>query len=263
MNIVMDNGKTDDNGAPSVLAGLTTNAHVLNFSSDGKVAASNPNAVTIANTNDDVHKVTIDGDQAFSLTLGTADMVRIVDGSGATGALTLNLANNVPGVVAAKTNTFTYTGGSKGDAVTFGTTNNDTQTETWVINKGASLVNSHDAITNFILGVDKIDVSAFGIADFASKVVTTTAAKLGEASNATAAGGVSAEISVTTAADFFKDSKVVTQTENTGAYKYTAVFIDGDGNGNWNADADQVVVLMGVDAATHAEVASGALSLTA
>ena len=115
LNITLDNAA--EVAANGVDAKLTTNAHVLNIASEGMVN-TDANGVTLEGTSlDSVMNVNITGDQAFALTTAAATNLILVDGSAATGKLTITATG--------ATKALTIKGGSADDTIT-GTANGDT-----------------------------------------------------------------------------------------------------------------------------------------
>lgn len=89
LNITLDNGaKAVANGVD--LTTLITNAHVLNIASKGMVNTTDANGVTLSGDSlANITNVHISGDQALDFTTGIATALTLIDGSSATGKLTI------------------------------------------------------------------------------------------------------------------------------------------------------------------------------
>ena len=264
VKVTLDNGlagKAAGNGLADV---VETNAHVLNIDSKGNVNTTH-NAIDLTGTTNSLAQITnikITGDQAFDLKTAAATALTLIDGSGATGALSITATSatksmTIKGgeakdtVVAsdAASVVSTIAGGKAADTITLGATAGNNQGDVVkLLSQADSTAAGFDNITNFAGGTavagnaDKLNLTSFGFAnaqaakfDMGASVVTVT----GTGATATFA------ITDTAAKDFFANAGTdkgvalnITTTE-------TFVFVDADKNGDWNATTDSVILLVG------------------
>lgn len=269
VNVSLDNsaavtaaGGVAQNGISTL---INTNAHVLNFASNGTVATGSVNKISLASQTDSLAQLTnikITGSQAAELTTAAATALTLIDGSAATGALKITatgatksmtikggdakdviVASDAANVVS------TITGGKGADTITLDNTPGNNKGDVIKLTGQAdSTAAGFDSITNFAGGTttaanaDKLDLSAFGFTGAQAGIFTLAAGKAtvtGTAATATFA------ITDAQAKDFFASAGA-----DLGVALYTTAtetfaFIDADKNGDWNAATDSVILLVG------------------
>lgn len=275
--LTFDNGNTlttgNNNGltvATLTVGNGTDSIETLNVVSKGLITGSGTaNTITTLATATGTapSKVVITGDQAFTMATGATANTITVDGSGATGALTITSAAtgkvNINGGSANDTITLSAAalkgglvyGGAGGDAIDLGSSHNG-QTLVYKAASDSLIDTSADAtkvkmdtVSNFTTTKDTIDVSSFGFTAAQKGAVvydaTTYAslAKVMDAANANAATWYN-DASATARA-----VKVVTD----GSHDY--IFVDANKDGQFNASSDVVIKLAGLTAADASKVA--------
>lgn len=188
LNITLDNGaETAANGV--AVTSLITNAHVLNIASEGLVNTTVANSVTLGGAAlDNLTNVSISGDQAFALTTGAATALTLVDGSAATGDLTITAtgagkAMTIKGGSGDDTITGSANGdvlfGGAGDDKLIGGTGADTMTggegkDTFTISiSGAVSATNLDTVTDFVTATDSLKMGADGTENNFAKATAT------------------------------------------------------------------------------------------
>ena len=247
LNVTLDNG-ADAVADGVVVTSLITNAHVLNIASEGLVNTTG-NGVTLGGAAlDNLTNVSISGDQAFALTTGAATALTLVDGSAATGDLTITAtgaskAMTIKGGSGDDTITGSANGdvlfGGAGDDKLIGGTGADTMTggegkDTFTIKTAAIAakedISKVDTVTDFATGVDAL---SFGGAK-------------GSATNyAEAKVAVETFDAALTAAKAALNGTVLYNVQQVGDDCY--VFFDADGT--MTSGVEGVVKLTGVDLA--------------
>ena len=247
LNVTLDNGvDTAANGV--VVTSLSTHAHVLNVASEGLVNAT-ANGVILGNDYlDNLTNVLISGDQAFELTTGAAKALTLVDGSAATGDLTITAtgagkAMTIKGGSGDDTITGTAHGdilfGGAGDDKLIGGAGADTMTG----GEGKDVFTISTAAITGNTDIAKIDT----VTDFVTKVdALTFGGAAGSALNYSEAKAAVADFDAAlTAAKAVLTSTVLYSVQQVGDDSY--VFFDSDGN--TDAGVEGVVKLAGVDLA--------------
>ena len=238
LNVTLDNGvDTAANGV--VVTSLSTNAHVLNVASEGLVNATANGVILGSDSLDNLTNVLISGDQAFELTTGAAKALTLVDGSAATGDLTITATG------AGKA--MTIKGGSGDDTIT-GTAHGDiliggAGADTMTGGEGKDVFTISTAAITGNTDIAKIDT----VTDFVTKVdALTFGGAAGSALNYSEAKAAVADFDAAlTAAKAVLTSTVLYSVQQVGDDSY--VFFDSDGN--TDAGVEGVVKLAGVDLA--------------
>ena len=247
LNVTLDNGvDTAANGV--VVTSLSTNAHVLNVASEGLVNTT-ANGVTLGGDSlSNLTNVLISGDQAFGLTTDAATALTLVDGSAATGDLTITAtgadkAMTIKGGSGDDTITGTAHGdilfGGAGDDKLIGGVGADTMTG----GEGKDVFTISTALINSMTDIAKIDT----VTDFVTKVdALTFSGNRGTAQNYSEAKAAVADFDAAlTAAKAVLDGAVLYSVQQVGDDSY--VFFDADGT--TDSGVDGVVKLAGVDLA--------------
>lgn len=270
VNVSLDNSAAVAAAGGVAQAGISTlidtNAHVLNFASNGTVATGSVNKIDLTGMTNSLAQLTnikITGSQAAELTTDAATALTLIDGSTATGALTITatsatksmtikggegkdtiVASDEAGVVS------TITGGKGADTITLGSTAANNQGDVIKLTGQAdSTAAGFDIITNFAGGTtvaanaDKLDLSAFGFTGAQAGIFTLAAGKATVTGSGTAA--VNFTITDAQAKDFFASAGADLGVALYTNANETFVFIDADKNGDWNAETDSVVLLVG------------------
>ncbi|QYY26171.1 hypothetical protein [Diaphorobacter sp. MNS-0] len=270
VNVSLDNSAAVTAAGGVAQAGISTlidtNAHVLNFASNGTVATGSVNKIDLtgmANSLAQLTNIKIAGSQAAELTTAAASALTLIDGSAATGALTITatgatksmtikggdgkdtiVASDAAGVVS------TITGGKGADKITLGgTATNNKGDVVKLTGQADSTAAGFDSITNFAGGTtvaanaDKLDLSAFGFTGAQAGIFTLAAGKATVTGTGTAA--VNFTITDAQAKDFFANAGADLGVALYTNANETFVFIDADKNGDWNAATDSVVLLVG------------------
>ena len=247
LNVTLDNGvDTAANGV--VVTSLSTNAHVLNVASEGLVNATANGVILGSDSLDNLTNVLISGDQAFELTTGAAKALTLVDGSAATGDLTITAtgagkAMTIKGGSGDDTITGTAHGdilfGGAGDDKLIGGAGADTMTG----GEGKDVFTISTAAITGNTDIAKIDT----VTDFVTKVdALTFGGAAGSALNYSEAKAAVADFDAAlTAAKAVLTSTVLYSVQQVGDDSY--VFFDSDGN--TDAGVEGVVKLAGVDLA--------------
>ena len=247
LNVTLDNGvDTAANGV--VVTSLSTNAHVLNVASEGLVNATANGVILGSDSLDNLTNVLISGDQAFELTTGAAKALTLVDGSAATGDLTITAtgagkAMTIKGGSGDDTITGTAHGdilfGGAGDDKLIGGAGADTMTG----GEGKDVFTISTAAITGNTDIAKIDT----VTDFVTKVDALTFGEAaGSALNYSEAKAAVADFDAAlTAAKAVLTSTVLYSVQQVGDDSY--VFFDSDGN--TDAGVEGVVKLAGVDLA--------------
>ena len=247
LNVTLDNGvDTAANGV--VVTSLSTNAHVLNVASEGLVNATANGVILGSDSLDNLTNVLISGDQAFELTTGAAKALTLVDGSAATGDLTITAtgagkAMTIKGGSGDDTITGTAHGdilfGGAGDDKLIGGAGADTMTG----GEGKDVFTISTAAITGNTDIAKIDT----VTDFVTKVdALTFGGAAGSALNYSEAKAAVADFDAAlTAAKADLTSTVLYSVQQVGDDSY--VFFDSDGN--TDAGVEGVVKLAGVDLA--------------
>lgn len=263
-------GVTLNNGATAVAAAgvetkVDTNAHVLNVTSKGLVSTGLANSVTlVGDALNQVTNVVATGDQALKIVTGVATALTLVDGSAATGALTVTATGATKPMVIkggegndtitasdASNAASTIIGGKGADTITLGSTaGNNAGDVVRLTGQADSTAAGFDKVTNFTAGgtnTDILDFKAFGFEGGQAAIFTQAAGKFAIGGG----GGAAATFAITEAQakDFFAnagaDLGIAIATDGTDTF----ILIDADKNGDWNADTDAVILLVGVDGA--------------
>ena len=231
-----------------VVTSLSTNAHVLNVASEGLVNTT-ANGVTLGGDSlSNLTNVLISGDQAFGLTTDAATALTLVDGSAATGDLTITAtgadkAMTIKGGSGDDTITGTAHGdilfGGAGDDKLIGGVGADTMTG----GEGKDVFTISTALINSMTDIAKIDT----VTDFVTKVdALTFSGNRGTAQNYSEAKAAVADFDAAlTAAKAVLDGAVLYSVQQVGDDSY--VFFDADGT--TDSGVDGVVKLAGVDLA--------------
>ena len=247
LNVTLDNGvDTAANGV--VVTSLSTNAHVLNVASEGLVNATANGVILGSDSLDNLTNVLISGDQAFELTTSAAKALTLVDGSAATGDLTITAtgagkAMTIKGGSGDDTITGTAHGdilfGGAGDDKLIGGAGADTMTG----GEGKDVFTISTAAITGNTDIAKIDT----VTDFVTKVdALTFGGAAGSALNYSEAKAAVADFDAAlTAAKAVLTSTVLYSVQQVGDDSY--VFFDSDGN--TDAGVEGVVKLAGVDLA--------------
>lgn len=276
VNVSLDNSAAVTAASGAAQLGISTlidtNAHVLNFASNGTVATASVNKVNLTGMTNSLAQITnimITGSQAAELTTDAATALTLIDGFSATGALKITATNaaksmTIKGgegkdtIVATDVATAisTIIGGKGADTITLGAT--DANNKGDVIKLTAqtdSTAAGFDIVTEFTGGGtdanrDFLDLKAFGFTGAQAAHFT-----LGAAQVTTAGAGATATFTISdaNAKDFFANAgvdKAVALYSNTATE--TFAFIDADKNGDWNAASDSVVLLVGAYNAAEA-----------
>ena len=269
VNVSLDNSAAVTAAGGVAQAGISTlidtNAHVLNFASNGTVATGSVNKIDLTGMTNSLAQLTnikISGAQAAELTTAAASALTLIDGSAATGALKITatgatksmtikggegkdtiVASDVANVVS------TITGGKGADSITLGATDANSKGDVVKLTGQAdSTAAGFDTVTEFtggttaVANADKLDVSAFGLTGAQAGIFTLAAGK------ATVTGtGAAATFAITDAQakDFFASAGADLGVALYTTTSETFAFIDADKNGDWNAATDSVVLLVG------------------
>lgn len=275
--LTFDNGNTlttgNNNGltvAKLTVGNGTDSIETLNVVSKGLITGSGTaNTITTLNTAAGTapSKVVITGDQAFSLTTGTTAAALSIDGSAATGALTISStttagkvnvnggsANDSITLGAATAAGSLIYGGKGGDAITItSATNAETlvykaATDSLIDVSADATKTTMDTITGFGTN-DIVDLSTFGF----------TANQKGAIVYATAAAGVAKVLDAANAgaATWYNDASATARavklvSDGTDGY----LFVDANKDGQFNASSDLVIKLVGVDLASEFALAN-------
>lgn len=245
---------------------VDTNAHVLNFASNGTVATASVNKIDLTGMTNSLAQLTnikITGSQAAELTTDAASALTLIDGSAATGALKITAtgatksmtikggdAKDVIVASDAASVVSTITGGKGADTITLGSTVANNKGDVVKLTSQAdSTAAGFDSITNFAGGTttaanaDKLDLSAFGFTGAQAGIFTLAAGKATVTGTGTAA--VNFTITDAQAKDFFASAGADLGVALYTNANETFAFIDADKNGDWNAATDSVVLLVG------------------
>lgn len=278
VSLVLDNGEKDP--AKGAQLNVDTNAHYLNLASNGKLDATEKNAVTLTGGSlNNVTKVTITGDSASSLDTGITTSLSIIDASASAGKVVVNASGATLGAGTMSIRTgggqdtitaATQLNGGKSlieagkgaDIIKLDSTTTNNAEDTIVIKAGDSNIDGFDSVTNFSAGsanADKLDLSAF---NFTNKTVGTLTGKVdvtGSYDGNTVMGGLKVSVKDGAATGFFSDNggRHSVMTFKDSGNQYSLVFIDANKDGNWDA-GDQVVLLGSGDALTDANFHWGA-----
>jgi len=247
LNVTLDNGvDTAANGV--VVTSLSTNAHVLNVASEGLVNTT-ANGVTLSGDSlDNLTNVLISGDQAFELTTGAAKALTLVDGSAATGDLTITATNAGKAMtIKGGSGDDTITGTAHGDILFGGAGDDkligDAGADTMTGGEGKDVFTISTAAITGNTDIAKIDT----VTDFVTKVdALTFGGTAGSAQNYSEAKAAVADFDAAlTAAKAVLNGTVLYSVQQVGDDSY--VFFDSDGNTGTGVEG--VVKLAGVDLA--------------
>lgn len=279
INVAFNNGKTDATVANN---GLTTDkitdagVETFNLTSSGLVSLTGTANVVSSldlDTNLKLSKVTIAGDQLFSLTTGAQSVAKdlLIDGTTATGQLTINATGvkgkvNINGGTASDTITETNTvtaggaiyGGKGGDSITVNATKAITLVYTAAsdsladaVNAAGSVKGTQDAIANFTTTVDKFDISTFAFSAAQKGALVYDATVYANEAKALAAAVTNAATWYTDGSNVVRGVRVVT--DGTNDY----VFVDANKDGKFDAATDMTIQLTGITVADATKVALG------
>jgi S-layer protein len=258
----------------SATAGFTLKAltspgiETLNITSTGGTGASQ-NTITKLVADASLSQVNITGAGAFNLTTDNLTKVATINGTGATGSLTINgaaaatVALNINGgsandtITTGKAGTSLILGNGGGDAITltaggvhqvqykaasdslYDLTGTSGASATATANSGKM-----DVVTGFVSGTDKLDLTAFTLSTAAQQLVDKGTYATTDAMTAAAA-----------TAGFYTDSGLTVRgiaQAHVGADQY--IFVDVNKDGLFSASTDLVVKLAAVGAIVSTDI---------
>jgi len=269
VNVSLDNSAAVTAASGVAQSGISTlidtNAHVLNFASNGTVVTGSVNKIDLTGASSSLAQLTnikITGAQAAELTTDAASALTLVDGSSATGALKITATNatkamtikggDAQDVIVASDvadAVSTIVGGKGADTITLGSTAANNKGDVLKLTghsdstlTGFDIVSNFAAATTKPANADKLDLSVFGFTGAQAGVFTLASGKVTVTNTGASA---TPTIAAADAANFFVNSGAKIGVALHETTTQTFAFIDANADGNWDAATDSVVLLVG------------------